>query len=74
MDEKPQFNQKINLGTSRIPELRMANFPNADEIVRKGLLETPAFPGCRGYHAGESTHTGWRVLDPHPASGWPPDA
>jgi radical SAM superfamily enzyme YgiQ (UPF0313 family) len=30
--------QKENLGTRRIPKLRMANFPNADEIVRQGLL------------------------------------
>ena len=28
-----------NLGTRRIPKLRMADFPNADEIVRKGLLD-----------------------------------
>ncbi|HSG17323.1 MAG TPA: radical SAM protein [Anaerolineae bacterium] len=28
-----------NLGTRRIPKLRMANFPNADEIVRQGLLD-----------------------------------
>jgi anaerobic magnesium-protoporphyrin IX monomethyl ester cyclase len=28
-----------NLGTRRVPNLRMANFPNADEIVRQGLLE-----------------------------------
>ena len=27
-----------NLGTRRVPKLRMANFPNADEIVRQGLL------------------------------------
>ena len=27
-----------NLGTRRIPKLRVANFPNADEIVREGLL------------------------------------
>src|SRR5512139_2780248 len=32
---------KENLGTRRIPTLRMANFPNADEIVRQGLLNTP---------------------------------
>ena len=44
MDENPQLTQKINLGTSRIPELRMAKFPNADDIVRKGLLETPRSP------------------------------
>ncbi len=27
-----------NLGTRRIAKLRMADFPNADEIVRRGLL------------------------------------
>jgi anaerobic magnesium-protoporphyrin IX monomethyl ester cyclase len=31
---------KENLGTRRIPKLRMANFPSADEIVRQGLLES----------------------------------
>lgn len=30
----------VNLGSRRIPKLRDANFPNADEIVRKGLLQT----------------------------------
>lgn len=30
-----------NLGTRRMPKLGMANFPNADDIVRQGLLETP---------------------------------
>lgn len=30
-----------DLGTRRIPKLRMANFPNADEIVRQGLLNAP---------------------------------
>jgi anaerobic magnesium-protoporphyrin IX monomethyl ester cyclase len=30
---------KANLGSRSIRELRMANFPNADEIVRQGLLE-----------------------------------
>ena len=29
----------VNLGSHRIPKLREANFPNADPIVRKGLLE-----------------------------------
>ena len=28
-----------NLGTRRMPKLRMANFPNADDIVRDGLLK-----------------------------------
>jgi len=30
---------KVNLGTRRVPKLRMANFPNADDIVRQGLLQ-----------------------------------
>jgi radical SAM superfamily enzyme YgiQ (UPF0313 family) len=33
-----------NLGTRRVPKLRMANFPNADEIVHKGLLDTVRSP------------------------------
>lgn len=28
-----------NLGTRRVPKLRMANFPDADEIVHQGLLQ-----------------------------------
>ncbi|MBN2501175.1 MAG: radical SAM protein [Anaerolineales bacterium] len=32
---------KENLGTRRVPKLRMADFPNADEIVREGLLNEP---------------------------------
>jgi radical SAM superfamily enzyme YgiQ (UPF0313 family) len=32
---------RSNLGTRRIPKLRMADFPNADDIVRKGLLDEP---------------------------------
>jgi anaerobic magnesium-protoporphyrin IX monomethyl ester cyclase len=31
---------KENLGSRRIPKLKMANFPSADEIVRQGLMET----------------------------------
>ena len=30
-----------NLGTRRIPKLRMADFPSADEIVRRGALSAP---------------------------------
>lgn len=30
-----------NLGTRRVPRLRMAKFPDADDIVRQGLLEAP---------------------------------
>ena len=30
--------QNVNLGSRRIAKLRMADFPNADAIVREGLL------------------------------------
>jgi radical SAM superfamily enzyme YgiQ (UPF0313 family) len=33
-----------NLGTRRAPKLRMANFPNADEIIHQGLLEEERGP------------------------------
>jgi len=36
--ESNQVEPKDNLGTRRIAKLRMADFPNADEIVRRGLL------------------------------------
>ena len=32
---------KENLGTRRVAPLKMSNFPNADEIVKVGLLATP---------------------------------
>jgi radical SAM superfamily enzyme YgiQ (UPF0313 family) len=32
---------KENLGTRRIPKVRMVDFPNADNIVREGLLSAP---------------------------------
>jgi anaerobic magnesium-protoporphyrin IX monomethyl ester cyclase len=32
---------KENLGSRRIPKLRMASFPSADEIVREVILNTP---------------------------------
>jgi radical SAM superfamily enzyme YgiQ (UPF0313 family) len=38
---KGEVNLKDNLGTRRIPKLRMANFPTADEIVRDVILNTP---------------------------------
>lgn len=41
MDEQLNNSIKENLGTRRIPKLKMADFPTADEIVRQGLLETP---------------------------------
>jgi anaerobic magnesium-protoporphyrin IX monomethyl ester cyclase len=31
---------KENMGSRRLPKLRMANFPSADEIVRQGLLNS----------------------------------
>jgi len=33
--------QSVNLGSRRIAKLRMADFPNADTIVREGLLTAP---------------------------------
>lgn len=36
---KAQNPLKHNLGTRRVPKLRMADFPDADEIVYQGLLE-----------------------------------
>ena len=33
-----------NLGTRRVPKLRMANFPDADDIVHQGLLEEERGP------------------------------
>ncbi len=41
MDDQQKDLRKINLGTSRIPELRMARFPVADDAVRQGLLTKP---------------------------------
>lgn len=38
---KPGDKTWINLGTRRIPNVKMADFPNADDIVRQGLLDTP---------------------------------
>lgn len=37
MDKETTEKKWRNLGTARIPALKMANFPNADEIVQKGL-------------------------------------
>ncbi|MCA9971698.1 MAG: radical SAM protein [Anaerolineales bacterium] len=33
--------KRENLGTRRVPKLRMANFPNADAIVHEGLMAAP---------------------------------
>ncbi|NTW44442.1 MAG: radical SAM protein, partial [Anaerolineaceae bacterium] len=32
--------EKVNLGTRRIADVRMANFPNADQIVRDNILKS----------------------------------
>src|SRR3972149_4236612 len=37
MDGSPIDNHKENLGSRRVPALRMADFPDADEIVRQGI-------------------------------------
>ena len=36
--EKQEERMSVNLGTRRIPKVRMVDFPNADEVVRQGLL------------------------------------
>ena len=42
MNEKPQMELKYkNLGAHRVAPLKMAKFPNADEIVHNGLLSQP---------------------------------
>jgi len=39
VDSEAEF--KENLGTRRIPKLRMAKFPSADDIVRDVVLNAP---------------------------------
>ena len=46
IDENNPVALKENLGSRRIPSLRMANFPNADEIVHQGLLEASRSDHC----------------------------
>lgn len=42
MNDRPQIEMKYkNLGAHRVAPLKMAKFPNADEIVRNGLLTQP---------------------------------
>lgn len=38
-DSRKEDPLRENLGTRRVPKLRMANFPDADEIIHQGLLE-----------------------------------
>ncbi|PKO13707.1 MAG: radical SAM protein [Chloroflexi bacterium HGW-Chloroflexi-10] len=33
--------EKVNMGSHRLPKLKMANFPNADQIVRDTVSNTP---------------------------------
>ncbi|MBN2149762.1 MAG: radical SAM protein [Anaerolineales bacterium] len=41
MTDQSDESKLTNLGSRRLPKLRPSNFPNADEIVHQGLLETP---------------------------------
>src|SRR5512140_1934573 len=41
MSDKSNNLQSINMGSRLTPKLSKVNFPNADEIVRQGLLATP---------------------------------
>src|SRR5512147_1075938 len=36
--------QSVNMGSRLSPKLRMVDFPNADQIVRQGLLSAPRSP------------------------------
>lgn len=57
MNEKQQMELKYkNLGAHRVAPLKMAKFPNADEIVRSGLLSQP-----RGKDAVDVL-----LVNPHP--------
>jgi len=40
MSKRQDNGSWVNLGSHRIPKLRMAKYPNADEIVHQGLLQT----------------------------------
>ena len=40
MSNKENDYQAVNLGSRQVPRLRVADFPNADAIVREGLLTT----------------------------------
>jgi radical SAM superfamily enzyme YgiQ (UPF0313 family) len=44
MSDEPVVEKSKNLGSHRIAKLRMANFPNADPIVRDGLLKAKRSP------------------------------
>ena len=39
MSKRKEKASWVNLGSRRVPKLRMANFPSADEIVHDGLLQ-----------------------------------
>lgn len=43
-EQESRIDLRANLGTRRVPKLRMADFPNADDIVRRGLLEEERGP------------------------------
>ncbi|HRE26480.1 MAG TPA: hypothetical protein PK954_07585, partial [Anaerolineales bacterium] len=44
MTEQSSENTPKNLGTRRIANVRMADFPNVDDIVKQGLLEAQRPP------------------------------
>jgi radical SAM superfamily enzyme YgiQ (UPF0313 family) len=44
MDNKEQDIKSVNLGARNIPKLRTVDFPNADSIVREGLLTASRSP------------------------------
>jgi len=44
MNHSPKSSEWHNLGTRRIPNVKMADFPNTDHIVRQGLLSGARTP------------------------------
>ena len=44
MNDNPSEPKTQNLGSRRLPDVKMANFPDADGILRQALLEKPRRP------------------------------
>ena len=57
---------KENLGTRRIPNLRMAKFPSADDIVRDGPFRKGAQDGQGDVQVGQDHSTAFPGGPPDP--------
>jgi hypothetical protein len=58
----PNEPASVNLGSRLTPKLREANFPNADAIVREGLLSAVS--------GGQAVQSSAWLLDALPFDGW----